>query len=131
MNVNWRICSLCFPGGACGKGPTCQWKRRGFSPWVRKIPWRGARQPTPVFLPGESHGQRSLAGCSLWGRRELNKTEQLTLIHSGNWLSSDSEWGGRVQVDSWVTFLGGDWVDVMPNLVGTSLEEKSRGGMSG
>jgi len=36
----------------------------GFNPWVRKIPWRMAWQPTPVFLPGESHGQRSLAGYS-------------------------------------------------------------------
>ena len=40
-----------------------------FDPWVWKIPWRRAWQPTPVFLPGESHGQRSLAGCSSWGRR--------------------------------------------------------------
>jgi len=39
-------------------------KRRRFDPWVRKIPWRRAWQHTPVFLPGESHGQRSLAGCS-------------------------------------------------------------------
>ena len=39
-------------------------KRRGFHPWVRKIPWRRARQPTPVLLPGESHGQRSLVGYS-------------------------------------------------------------------
>ena len=36
----------------------------GFSPWVRKIPWRGKWQPTPIFLPGKSHGQRSLAGYS-------------------------------------------------------------------
>ena len=36
----------------------------GFDPWVGKIPWRRAWQPTPVFLPGESHGQRSLAGYS-------------------------------------------------------------------
>ena len=36
--------------------------RHRFDPWVRKIPWRRAWQPTPVFLPGESHGQRSLAG---------------------------------------------------------------------
>ena len=35
-------------------------KRCGFNPWVRKIPWRRAWQPTPVFLPTESHGQRSL-----------------------------------------------------------------------
>ena len=39
-------------------------KRCGFDPWVRKIPWRRAEQPTPVLLPGESHGQRSPAGYS-------------------------------------------------------------------
>ena len=49
-----------------------------FDPWVRKIPWRRARQPTPVFLPGESHGQRSLAGRSPQGRRELDTTERLS-----------------------------------------------------
>ena len=38
--------------------------------WVRKIPWRRAQQPTPVFLPGEPHGQRSLVGYSPWGRKE-------------------------------------------------------------
>ena len=43
--------------------------RCGFDPWVGKIPWRRAWQPTPVFLPGESHGQRSLVGYSPWGRR--------------------------------------------------------------
>ena len=40
-----------------------------------KIPWRRAWQPTPVFLPGESHGQRRLAGCSPVGRKELDMTE--------------------------------------------------------
>ena len=40
-------------------------KRPRFNPWVRKISWRRAWQPTPVFLPGESQGQRSLAGCGL------------------------------------------------------------------
>ena len=49
--------------------------RDGFSPWVGKIPWSGAWQPTPVFLPGESHGQRSLAGYSPWGHKELDTTE--------------------------------------------------------
>ena len=39
-------------------------KRPGFDPWVGKIPWRRKWQPTPVFLPGKSHGQRSLMGCS-------------------------------------------------------------------
>ena len=48
---------LGFSGGASGKEPTCQCKRHkrhGFDPWVGKIPWRWAWQPTPVFLPGES-----------------------------------------------------------------------------
>ena len=58
---------LGFPGGASGKEPVCQCsrcKRPGFGPWVGKIPWRRAGQPTPVFLPGESHRRRSLAGYS-------------------------------------------------------------------
>ena len=67
-----------FPGGASDKEPTCQCrrcKRCGFDPWVGKIPCRRAWQPTPVFLPGESHGQRSLAGYSPWGQKELDITE--------------------------------------------------------
>ena len=43
--------------------------------WVRKIPWRGKWQPTPVFLLGKSHGQRSLVGYSPWGRSESDTTE--------------------------------------------------------
>ena len=57
---------------------TCQrgrHKRLGFDPWVGKIPWRRAWQPTPVFLPGEVHGQRSLVGYSPWGHRESDTTE--------------------------------------------------------
>ena len=42
-----------------------QCRRHGFDPWVRKIPWRSKWQPSPVFLPGKSHGQRSLVGYSL------------------------------------------------------------------
>ena len=45
------------------------------NPWVGKIPWRSKWQPTPVFLPGESHGQRSLAGYGPWGRKEPDRTE--------------------------------------------------------
>ena len=50
-------------------------KRHGFDPCVRKALWRRSQQPTPVFLHGESHGQRSLAGCSPCGHTELNTTE--------------------------------------------------------
>ena len=48
-----------------------------FDPWVSKIPWRREWQPIPVFLPRESHGQRSLACCSPWGHKESDATEQL------------------------------------------------------
>ena len=47
---------------------------------IGKISWRRAQQPTPVFLPGESHGQRSLVGYSPWGHRELDTTEA-TVLH--------------------------------------------------
>ena len=70
-----------FPGGASGKEAACQCrrhKRHGFNPWVRKIPWRRAWQPTPVFLPGESHGQRSLVGYSAWGRKKSDMKKQLS-----------------------------------------------------
>ena len=50
-------------------------KRCRFDPWVGKIPWRRKWQPTPVFLPGESHGQRNLVGCSRRGRKESYMTE--------------------------------------------------------
>ena len=46
-----------------------------FNAWVRKIPWRSKWQHTPVFLPGEFHGQRSLEGYSLWGHKESYTTE--------------------------------------------------------
>ena len=51
-----------------------------FDPWVGKIPWKRERLPTPVFLPGEFHGERSLVGYSPQGRKELDMTEQLTLF---------------------------------------------------
>ena len=50
-------------------------RRPGFDPWARKIPWRRKWQPTPVFLPGDFCGQRSLVGYSPWGRKESATTE--------------------------------------------------------
>ena len=64
-----------FPCGTSGKETGCQCmrcKRRGFDPLVRKIPWR---QCTPIFLPGESHGQKSLKGYIPQGRKEWDITE--------------------------------------------------------
>ena len=58
-----------------GKEHTCHWRRYGFDPW--KIPWRRKWQLTPVFLLGKFHGQRSLACCNAWGRKESDTTERL------------------------------------------------------
>ena len=51
--------------------PAC--RRPGFDPLIGKIPWRKEWLPTPVFLPGEFYGQRSLAGYSLWGRKSWTR----------------------------------------------------------
>ena len=70
-----------FPRWLSVKEATCQCRRHrrcGFNPWVGKIPWKRKWQPTPVFLLGRVHGQRSPAGCSLWGRRELGVTSRHT-----------------------------------------------------
>ena len=60
-----------FPGSSAGKEFACNAEDPGLIPWRRK--WL----PTPVFLPGASHGQRSLAGYSQWGHKESNRTERL------------------------------------------------------
>ncbi|XP_043737882.1 uncharacterized protein LOC122680493 [Cervus elaphus] len=68
-----------LPRWHSSKESTCQsrsCRRPRFNPWVRKIPWRKKWQPTPVFLPGERHGQRSLGGCSPWGCKESDTAEQ-------------------------------------------------------
>ena len=68
-----------FQDGASGKGSACQcrsWRRHRFYSWVEKILWRSKYQPTPVFLPGKSHGPRSLVGYSPWGRKESDAEQQ-------------------------------------------------------
>ena len=70
---------LGFLGGSDGKRIHLQGRRPGFDPGVGKIPWERKWLPTPVFLPGESHGQRSLEGHSPWDHKETDTTEQLTL----------------------------------------------------
>ena len=69
-SAGWSLCGVRhwwkpggFPGGSDGKNPLAM-RETWFDPWVGKIPWRRAWQPTPVFLPGESHGQRGLVGYS-------------------------------------------------------------------
>ena len=66
---HWQARTLGIPSGTSHKEPAYQcrkYKQCGFNPWVGKIPWKRAWQPTPVFLPQDSHGQRSLAGYGPW-----------------------------------------------------------------
>ena len=67
----------------------CRRRRPGFNPWVGKIPWRRKWQPTPLFLPGKLHGQRSLASYSPWGHKRvgynLETKQQLCARHCFKW----------------------------------------------
>ena len=72
--IQWDLVQFWgFPGGSDSKESVCNAGRPGFTPWVGKIPWRRKWQLTPVFLPGEFHGQRSLVGCSPWDHRIRHK----------------------------------------------------------
>ena len=67
-----------FPGGSDGKESPCNAGDLGSIPGLERFPWRREWLPTPVFLPGESHEQRSLVGYSPWGRREWDTIERLS-----------------------------------------------------
>ena len=92
FNYFWLLLSLSFflwiwhfvpgiwglPWWFSNKESACQCRRcrrHRFDPWVRNIPWRRKWQSAPVFLPGKSHGQRSLAGYSPWGHKESDTAE--------------------------------------------------------
>ena len=96
-------------------------------PWVWNIPWRRELLPTPGFLPGESHGQRSLAGYSPWGCRESDTTERLTLsLSKQQKFILTQVWKIEIQnlppeapgenPDDWIMMVAG-----IPWLVATSL----------
>ena len=67
---------ILFPSQMVKNLPAMQ--KTQFYHWIRKTPWRREWLPTPVFLPGEFHGRRSLVGYSPWGLKELDMTEWLT-----------------------------------------------------
>ena len=71
--VTFHFIILGFLGGSVGKESACNEGHLGSIPWGRK------QLPIPVFLPGKSHGQRSLAGYSPWSHKELDMTERLSL----------------------------------------------------
>ena len=71
---------LGFPGGSVGKKSICSVGDLDLIPGLGgSPPWRSTRQPTPLFLPGDFHGQRSKAGYSPWGYKQLDMTEPLSL----------------------------------------------------
>ena len=85
----------------------CQWlrtrlpvQRCGFDSWVGQIPWKRAWQPTPVFLPGESRGQRSLVGYSPWSHKELGTTEAAQHACIQNHVSILNSWEGFLVLQS-------------------------------
>ena len=71
-----------FPRGSHSEKPTCNAGDMCSTPGLGRSPWRKKWQPTPVFLPGEFHGQSSLEGYSPWGRKELDTTDWLTHPHT-------------------------------------------------
>ena len=108
---------LVFPDVSDGKESTCQRRRHGFDPWIRKIPWGRKWQPTPVFLRRDFDGWRSLMGYSPWGCKELDMTEQLTL--SLHFLKSRLCYGEVIVLDMVLTST-----DHLPYLGGGSIWRK-------
>ena len=73
-----------LPRWLSGKESACQCRRHrrpGFDPWIGKIPWRRKWQPTPVFTPGKSNGQRSLVGYSQGNGKESDTTEHIYALY--------------------------------------------------
>ena len=86
LKCSFYVYPLCIWSGVCisswaslvtqRKRILLQLRRPGFHPWVRNIPWRRKWQPTPVFLPGKSHGQRSLVGYRPWGYKTWTRLNE-------------------------------------------------------
>ena len=92
-----------FPSSSVGKRICLQCKRPRFDPWVRKIPWRRKWQPTPVFLPGEFHEQRSLACYSPWDSKESDTIVWLTFtFHFFSTDATNQSHSSNLQPSWWV-----------------------------
>ena len=76
------LASISFPSGSEDKVSACNAQGPGSIPGLERFPWRRKWQPTPIFLPGESHGQRSLAGYSPQGCKKSDTTKRLHISHS-------------------------------------------------
>ena len=87
-----------LPRWSSGKASTCQCRRGWFDPWVGKMPWRRKWQPTPAFLPGKFHGQRSLVDYSPWGRKELGHDSEWACVHVHTHFESLNPWKVALRV---------------------------------
>ena len=93
--------------------------RHGFDPWegvgvgVGKIPWRRKWQLTPVFLPGEFHGQRRLVSYSLWGLKDLDMTEWACMWKFDSVFSSTRPW----HIAQWLLRFSLYGIDFMGNII--------------
>ena len=99
MTLSKIICraSSC-PVNSCGKESSCQCERCEFAPWAGKIPWRRKWQPIPVFLPGKSSEERSLAGYISWGQKRvrhglMNKQNNVIFRSFDLDIPSRKKWG--------------------------------------
>ena len=77
--IRTRLWKVWLPCGLVGKESACNVGIPRFNPWAGKILWRRKWQPTPLFLPGEFHGKRSLVGYTPWGHKQSDMTEWLSL----------------------------------------------------
>ena len=104
--------NLSIPLWLSGESIHLQCGRPGFDPWVGKIPWRRERLPTPVFLPGKSHGQRSLVGLQSIELQELDMAQWSCLENPRDQgsLVGCLLWGCRVKHD-WAPEL--NWTDMI------------------
>ena len=109
---NWKYTKKGLPWWLRWYRICLQCRRPEFNPWVRKSLWRREWQPTPVFLPGESHGQRSLPGYSPWGCKESDTTRWLTHTHTHTHTHTQlesSEYVLQILANNW--FLEPDSLD--------------------
>ena len=126
--TNYCLYSYGFPGGARGKEPACQCRRRkrhGFEPCLGKIPWRREWQPTPEFLPRESHGQRRLVGHSPWSHKELAMSEHVHWVQP--WCCTTHPWAYFRPNNLYLPFPQPCMAALLPLLITTCLFSVSVG----
>ena len=105
-----------FPCSPVSKETACNAGDLGSIPGWERFPWKRKCQPTPVFLPGESHEQRHFAGYSPWGCKESEMTEQLSLTHTER----------RTRIRRMGN--GGDWREMWGDAYTVGLENTTNSG---